>query len=392
MKLTPAMERVFDRAEQEARRKENGGQEAQPSALTLRFGWEAVQPQPLGTIVRGILHAGSLTLFYGPPKSGKSFLVTDLFLSVAAELPDWMGHKIVRPGPMLYIACEGHAGFWKRLRGAAIERGWDEANFPAGFVLATGRPVLIKLNHKSNAVAPSPDDVLAALEQCRRRGVKPNGVAVDTVFRSFGGGNVNASDHMNAYLAALATITDQGLALAAVHHETKAGGTPAGSVTLIGAADTIIATTNGPGKEHAWQVEAAKDDGETEARKFTLKVVDIGTNPEGEDVSSCVVVDSGETQPAARGRPKKQSERDLLMQFLYDALVDHGEPPNDREIPVSIHLVVHKNHVRDEYMRRTRPDDSADTKGKQFKRLLGDLQKEGRVGIIDQWMWPAERT
>jgi hypothetical protein len=34
------------------------------------------------------------------------------------------------------------------------------------------------------------------------------------------------------YLAALATIQDQGIALVAVHHEIKSGGTPAGSVTL----------------------------------------------------------------------------------------------------------------------------------------------------------------
>jgi len=87
--------------------------------LGLRFGFDATGSRPLGTIVEGLLHAGSVTLIYGPPKSGKSFLATDLGLAVSAEQQDWMGHTIVRPGPVLYVACEGHAGFWKRLAAAA---------------------------------------------------------------------------------------------------------------------------------------------------------------------------------------------------------------------------------------------------------------------------------
>jgi hypothetical protein len=59
------------------------GKESQPP-LALRCGWDAVLPQPMGTVVRGVLHAGSLTLVYGPPKSGKSFLVISLFLAIAA--------------------------------------------------------------------------------------------------------------------------------------------------------------------------------------------------------------------------------------------------------------------------------------------------------------------
>ena len=64
-------------------------------ALTLRYGFDTTTAQPLGTVVEGILHAGSVSLIYGPPKSGKSFLVTDLALSIAAEELDWMGHDIV---------------------------------------------------------------------------------------------------------------------------------------------------------------------------------------------------------------------------------------------------------------------------------------------------------
>jgi AAA domain len=163
-------------------------------ALTLRRGWDAVRPQPMGTVVCGLLHQGSLTLFYGPPKSGKSFLLTSTFLAIAAGDTEWMGHSIIRPGPVLYVACEGHASFWKRLKAAAITRGSDEETFPANFMLATGRPSLIRLDYKSHAAVPNPDDVLAAIANCKALGYSPHAVAIDTVFRSFGSGNVNAPD------------------------------------------------------------------------------------------------------------------------------------------------------------------------------------------------------
>ena len=69
--------------------------------LSLRFGRDAAEPQSTGAIVQGVLHAGSLTLVYGPPKSGKSFLMTDLFASIAAGDDCWMDRKIIHPGPVI---------------------------------------------------------------------------------------------------------------------------------------------------------------------------------------------------------------------------------------------------------------------------------------------------
>jgi hypothetical protein len=237
-------------------------------------------------------------LTYGPPKSGKSFWLIGLFLAIANGDNEFGGHTIVRPGPVLYVACEGHSGYWKRLKAAAMSRGWEEDTFPRNFILAIGRPQLIKIDDRSHAAVPHADDVLAAVAEATAEGLKPVAVAIDTVFRSVGAGNVNASDHMNAYLAALAKITDQGIALAAVHHETKSGGTPAGSVTLIAGADTIIVFGNLEDGTHSWQVEMAKDDAETKPRKFYLSVIEIGKDLDGHPAFSCVIDEApGEAPP-----------------------------------------------------------------------------------------------
>ena len=48
--------------------------------------------------------------------------------------------------------------------------------------------------------------------EAKARRLNPVAIIIDTVFRCFGEGNVNASPDMNVYLAAIAMLTDQGYA------------------------------------------------------------------------------------------------------------------------------------------------------------------------------------
>jgi hypothetical protein len=306
-------------------------------ALRLRYGFAATAARPLGTIVEGLLHAGSVTLIYGPPKSGKSFLATDLSLGIAAAQDEWMGHAIIRPGPALYVACEGHAGFWKRLVAAANAHGWNEATFPRGFILATGRPTLIQVDARGLHFAPNLTDIVAALADAKNRSLDPVVIVIDTVFRSFGAGNVNASPDMNVYLAAIAELTDQAYAVALVHHEIKSGGTPAGSVTLLGGSDDIIHVWRDTedSERRFWQVEDAKDDAETAPRAFTLDVVPIGLDLNGRPATSCIVTDAGLSPEAAKGGrkrgrpPSENSDAAIFAGLVYQEICNLLADPTE---------------------------------------------------------------
>lgn len=280
-----------------------------PGELALSFGAETLRPGVSTTVVRGLLYRRSVTLIYGPPKSGKSFLATNLALDIADDSrANWMGLPILAHGPVLYIACEGHAGFWKRLSAAAQHNGWLDESFPKNFILATGHPTLIRSDDMGRTFMPDPKAIVEALAVAAKRGLIPIAVFIDTVFRSFGSGNVNASDHMNAYLAAAAQVADQDIAVVLVHHEIKSGGTPAGSISLIGGSDTIVRVARDEDGQRSWEVEFAKDDVETDQVKFDLEVVEIGIDQDGLPASSCIVLGpDGEDAPAPakNGRPKK---------------------------------------------------------------------------------------
>jgi hypothetical protein len=326
----------------------------------------------MGTVVKGLLHAGSITLVYGPPKSGKSFLLTDLFMSVAAVDQEWMGHKIVRPGPILYVACEGHAGFWKRIVAIKIERGCKD--IPDEFVLAVGRPQLIAVSEHGRSYVPHPDDVLDALKRMKaERGLMPAAVAIDTVFRSFGAGNVNQSDHMSVYLQSLNAIADQGIALAAVHHEIKSGGTPAGSVALTGGSDTIllVGNGNGNGNAHTWEVEMAKDDASTKPRSFTLYPVDVGPDLDGEPQTSMVVRDAGPADGGVSKRGKKLPKGLAIFKRALDRMLgDLGKQIRPFLDGPAV-KAVERSYVRREFM-KAYPADNDKAKSKAFERSERD--------------------
>jgi hypothetical protein len=381
-------------------------------ALKLRYGFDALARQPLGTIVKGTMHAGSVTLIYGPPKSGKSFLATDMALSITDEnQTHWMDHKIVRHGPMLYVACEGHSGFWKRLAAYADEHRMDEATFPKGFILATGRPTLIQADAFGTRYAPDPSSILAALAAAKQRGLDPVGIVIDTVFRSFGVGNVNASPDMNVYMAAIAELTDKGYAVVLVHHEIKSGGTPAGSVSLIGGADTVIHVwrETETSERRFWQVEMAKDDCETEPRGFALGVVDVGADLDGEATASCVVRDTGAAPEAAlkksRGRPvSDSSDAAMFAGAVYDQICNILADPAEGD-SIAVHpkaqpvRAIRRSHLRATINQAGILDpvvDEADrtrvTKAneRRFNRALTRLKTRKKVALNEQWVGLAK--
>lgn len=265
--------------------------------------------------VKGWLSQGGSSVFYGPSNVGKTFVVVDLAVHIAANRP-WRCNK-VRGGPVVYIAAEGGSGILNRL--AAIKQempGVDDVPF-------TLLPTTIDLFGKGDAVA-----ICAAMPY-----TKPALIVVDTLARAMGDGDENTAKDMGMFVRNCDLIREAtGAHVLVVHHTGKdedRGGR--GSSSLKGAVDTEVAITS------AGEIVCNKqrDMPKPQPLGFQLKDVHLGVDEDGDPVTSAVVI-FAEVQKAKRKPLTGKSE--VAMQALLDAIRDHGETrkgdlyPMDRKI------------------------------------------------------------
>ena len=75
---------------------------------------DAASAPPRHYLLRGLIAPGELSLWWGPPKCGKSFLLLRLAYGLALGAGMW-GRK-AKPCRVLYVAAEGEGGFRRRER------------------------------------------------------------------------------------------------------------------------------------------------------------------------------------------------------------------------------------------------------------------------------------
>ena len=71
-------------------------------------------------LIEGLIVRNGLSLFFGPPANGKSFVALDIALSVATG-KSFCGREALQQGAVFYIAGEGLSGLRKRMLGWAIK-------------------------------------------------------------------------------------------------------------------------------------------------------------------------------------------------------------------------------------------------------------------------------
>lgn len=185
-------------------------------------------PEPL---IADVLDIGTLSVMYGRPGCGKSFLALDMALHIASGAW-WHGHE-VRQGPVLYVAAEGQTGLGIR---AAAWAALNRTTIPAAITWLT-RPANLLNPQATHALAEIAGELGAIF------------VVIDTLNRSMAGGEENSSKDMSAVISSCDLIRHTtGAHAQLIHHsgkDTSAGAR--GHSSLLGAVDTELEVKNGDG-------------------------------------------------------------------------------------------------------------------------------------------------
>lgn len=281
----------------EARPKPDG---VEPVGHLLEHGFwvrDAKVNTKLPYIVKGLFAKGQLVVLWGAPGSGKSFVVLEMGCAIGAGLM-WRGRRTKR-GIVLYVCAESTRVFIEN-RVAALRQEWPAADEADVIVL----PLALDLLNEHTG------DVDRVIETCRLLALEIGEVAlivVDTLAVTMRGGSENEPKDMGAYVDNVKRIiTETGAAALIVHHSGKdeARGMR-GHTALLGALDAELAIEGAADKERILRTGKVRDgDGLIDLFAFRLRLVRLGTDPDGDPVMTCVVdgLDDAETERARRRR------------------------------------------------------------------------------------------
>ena len=201
---------------------------ADPNAFALFDHVLDIDLSPPKWLIEDMLPEYSMAAIVGPSYSGKSFLAVDIACSVATGTP--FHGRAIEQGSVCYVVGEGRHGIRRRVEAFCRDRG----------VTMTRETAPLHFS-KQGLNFRDPASVNAIRDDLRKvKDVKL--IIVDTLARSFGGGNENAPQDMGEFINGCDDLMHEfGAAVAIVHHTGKDSSAGArGHSSLFGALDTCI--------------------------------------------------------------------------------------------------------------------------------------------------------
>jgi hypothetical protein len=326
-------------------------------------------------LVKGLIPREGLIVVWGPPKCGKSFWVSDVALHVALG---WIYRgRRVEPGAVLYVACEGQEGFRARMEAFRKTRLADGNDDPAFHLLPT------RLDLVGDA------DTLIADIATQLGATGCILIVIDTLNRSLAGSESKDED-MAGYIAACDLLREAfGCAVIVVHHCGVEATRPRGHTSLSGAVDAQIAVKRDKAGNIVATVEFMKDGPEGDEIVSRLAVIDVGTDEDGEPVTSCIVEATDEA-PQKRRKPLG-GQAGVAFRQLQNALADMGDaspnhihfPINRRVVPLSLwRAYCQKGGLAE--------GDNDEAFKKAWQRVRERLLNAGSIGVWDGKVWIVE--
>ncbi|EEW24008.1 AAA family ATPase [Rhodobacter ferrooxidans] len=257
-------------------------------------------------LIKGWIAPNSISVMYGQPNVGKTFLALDMAQAVASGRP-WAGSK-VRRALVIYITLEGGAQFDLRVKALDAPEFW-----------------VLKMPLSFLDKAKDSTFLCEALFDLSATHGPVGLVVIDTLARAMTGGDENSSQDMGKLIAAVDLLKERTRAhVMLIHHMGKNAAQGArGHSSLRAAIDTEIELTKEAGQD-VIEAKATKQRDMPVGKTFpyVLRQVAMGQDRDGDDVTTCVVERAaGGEKPT---RAKVTGKAMIALQALQTALERHG--------------------------------------------------------------------
>ena len=350
-----------------------GGEEAPARPYLLSMRDLDARPPP-EWLVAGLIPERSLIVPFGPPKSGKTFVVLSFCLHVAAGLP-WFG-MTVKQGAVVYIAGEGTGGLSVRLRAMRSRHG-IEIDVPFWI---RERAVNFRIEGEVTELATMiratvGEEVIAM-------------VVIDTLARAMPGADENSAQEVGIVIAGCDRLRDVlGCAVVAVHHSGKDAAKGArGTSALRGAWDTALEIT-GTGKRITMTVVDQKEAEAGSSLIFKMEVVSVGIGrtslvpilDDGDDTGGDTV--RFDVVPSGQAGVALKTLRDLMSGPESAILPPLSGLPSDNTLR-GVHFEIWRRAFYEKM-----PGEQQSKRKLMFWRASQKLLQTNLIGIKEPWVW-----
>jgi len=330
---------------------------------------EILLPTAPRYLVKSIIPNVGLVVVWGPPKCGKSFYVFDLVAHIAAGW-EYRGHR-VKQCSVVYFALEGQEGFAARIE--AFRQAHSQSNIQ--FYLSADRILL-----------PRDGEMIVRAIKHQFPDVYPGVVVLDTLNRSIAGSENDPSD-MGQYVRAADMIREAfNCVVIIIHHCGVEASRPRGHTSLTGAADTQIAVKRDAAGIIVATVEFMKDGPEGVEITSSLEQVTVGTDDDGDAITSCVIRPADAL--ASKAKETITGPAAIALRILQDTIIDAGEvPPANSHIPPNTRTIAEKTWRANCYAGMTTDETTQTARQKAFVRASNRLQERNLIGKWEDQVW-----
>ena len=322
---------------------------------------------PLQWSIKGVLPKHGVAAIYGASGSGKSFLVLDMLQKLAAG-GDWFGRK-VKPCNVIYCALEGEGGIAGRVAAYRIRHGSTSSNIRylvQPFSLLDG------------------GDIEDLAKSIKAAGQGADVIVLDTLNRAAPGADENDSKSMGLIIAASKVLQALiGGLVVLVHHTGKdASKGLRGHSSLHAALDAAIEVRR-DGERREWLIAKSKDGEDGDAHPFKLEVVELGTDEDGDPVTSCTIKEldandvPGKTKPSLT-KNQKIARVALDKPFKNATAVGMDGAPKGRP------CITYDAAV--EIVAEIMPTDARHRK-QRAKEAIAGMVANGYMDMKGDWLW-----
>lgn len=280
-------------------------------------------------LIKGILLRSSVAMLYGPSGTGKTFYTLAMANCIAGGW-SFDGRK-VRPGIVIYVSAEGTESIGNRLTAMGMERSPNLQVLRSAIDLHSNDIDLSAVVKLGNQIVEATGEQIAL-------------VVIDTLARSFGGGDENAASEMNKVVGRITAVKEAlNTTVLIVHHTGKDAERGARGSSALNAAMETTLEIKRKGNIGVIEVQTTKQR-DLEAgwsHCFSLVSVELGEDEDGDPVTSCRVefVSPGESSKGGRsaGGPIQKRVLARLSEYAATHGTEHhvekdGEPVIVRKV------------------------------------------------------------